>query len=211
VDAHQEKDLLMASSKTVNLKIPFTWLVALVIFLICAAPAQARENMPTLSNFIESVRDGNANSLRGVYIQGVMAHRIVQQPSGQPGYVSQDKRVITQFNMAAKAGNVGLLAHNYLAGATFTQLAIGQQVDLVYGDGRVESFIVSQILRYQALDPKDPMSEFRNVNSSIIKAEELFRQVYGGKRHVTFQTCIESNGNSSWGRLFIIAQPKRTE
>jgi hypothetical protein len=203
----------MASrAQTVNLKFPFTWTMALVIFLTCTAPAQARESMPTLSSFVESVRNGDATSLRGVYIQGVTAHRIVQQPAGQPGYVSQDSRAITQFNMAAEAGNVGLLAHNYLAGTSFKQIMPDQQVDLVYGNERVESFVVSQILRYQALDPYNSMSEFRNLDTGIIvTAEELFQQVYRGERHVTFQTCIEFGGNPSWGRLFIIARPKPTE
>lgn len=27
-------------------------------------------------------------------------------------------------------------------------------------------------------------------------------------RHVTFQTCIDAEGNASWGRLFVIAIPK---
>jgi hypothetical protein len=187
----------------------FRLTMALVVLLAGTAPVHAKESLPTLSSFIESVKDGDAKSLRGVYVQGVMAYPIVQQPLGQPAFVSHDSKVITQFSMAAEVGNVGLLAHNYLAGVNFTKLASGQQVDLVYGDGRVETFIVSQIVQYQALDPKNPASEFRNLDGGmIIKAEELFRQVYRGDRHVTFQTCIEANGNFSWGRLFIMAVPK---
>jgi len=36
----------------------------------------------------------------------------------------------------------------------------------------------------------------------------MFDRAYEGGRHVTFQTCIAAEGNSSWGRLFIIAAPK---
>jgi hypothetical protein len=36
----------------------------------------------------------------------------------------------------------------------------------------------------------------------------MFKRVYFGDRHVTFQTCIEKDGALSWGRLFIIAVPK---
>lgn len=179
------------------------------VFLSLTVPAQAKENMPSLSIFIESVKDGNPNMVRGVYVQGVMAYPIVQQPTGHPGYVSKESRVLTQFNMAAEAGNVGLLAHNYLAGENFTQLVKGQEVNLIYGDGRVESFTVTDILRYQALDPDSPTSDFRELDNQVtITASELFHLVYRGDRHVTFQTCIEANGNSSWGRLFIIAEPK---
>jgi hypothetical protein len=179
------------------------------LFLGFVIPVQAREALPTLTSFIASVRDGNAKAVRGVYVQNVMAFPIVQQPSGYPGFVSTEDRVLTQFNMAAEVGNVGLLAHNYLAGSAFPQLATGQEVKLIYGDGRIESFIITHTLRYQALDPYSTSSDFRNLDTNIsISAEELFRQVYRGDRHVTFQTCIEANGNSSWGRLFIIAEPK---
>jgi hypothetical protein len=30
---------------------------------------------------------------------------------------------------------------------------------------------------------------------------------YNGAAHVTFQTCILQDGNSSWGRLFVTAIP----
>ena len=165
--------------------------------------------LPDYVSFIESVKSGQTGILRGVYAPGVLAVPIVQQPVGYPGFVSQNDGEITQFRMAAEAGNVGLLAHNYLSGTSFINLLPGQEVRLVYGDGQVEYFTVEQVLQYQALQPYSPNSEFRDLETDItITAEELFRKVYRGERHVTFQTCIAANGNSSWGRLFIIAKPK---
>ena len=165
--------------------------------------------LPDYKSFIESVQNGQKGVLRGVYVPGVFALPIVQQPVGNPGFVSQNNDEITQFNMAAEAGNIGLLAHNYLSGASFTNLAAGQEVRLIYGDGAVEYFVIDQILQYQALQPYSPNSDFRDLETNVtISAEELFRQVYRGEKHVTFQTCIEANGLGSWGRLFIIAQPK---
>jgi hypothetical protein len=165
--------------------------------------------LPIYVSFMESVQNGQAGVLRGVYVPGVFAMPVVQQPVGYPGFVSQNDGEITQFNMAAEVGNVGLLAHNFLSGASFTKLSPGDEVRLIYGDGQVEYFTVEQLLQYQALQPYSPTSEFRDLETNItITAEELFRKVYRGERHVTFQTCIEANGNSSWGRLFVIAQPK---
>jgi hypothetical protein len=64
-------------------------------------------------------------------------------------------------------------------------------------------------LQYQALQPYSPNSDFRDLETNdTISAVQLFGKVYRGDRHVTFQTCIEAYGNSSWGRLFIIAKPK---
>lgn len=168
--------------------------------------------VPDFASFVQSVMDGQADTLRGVYVTGVLAMPVVQQPVGQPGFVSTTDDLLTQFGMAAEVGNVGLLAHNYLAGTSFSMLMPGQQVSLVYGDGHVEFFTVKHILEYQALDPFSPYSDFRNLETNItISAAEMFKQVYRGERHVTFQTCIEANGNSSWGRLFVIAEPKKMD
>jgi hypothetical protein len=41
-----------------------------------------------------------------------------------------------------------------------------------------------------------------------LTTEQMFNKAYRGDRHVTFQTCIEANGEPSWGRLFVIATPK---
>ena len=165
--------------------------------------------LPDYKNFVEIVRNGEKGVLRGVYVPGVLALPIVQQPVGNPGFVSQKNDEITQFNMAAEAGTIGLLAHNFLSGAIFTNLSAGQEVRLIYGDGSVEYFVIDQVLEYQALQPYSPTSEFRDLETNVtISAEQLFGKVYRGERHVTFQTCIDANGNSSWGRLFVIAQPK---
>jgi hypothetical protein len=182
-----------------------------LFFMPVTALAQehTKKSLPNFSTFVENIQDGKADVLAGVYVPDVLALPVVQQPVGNPGYVSQDADTVTQFGMAAEVGNVGLLAHNNLAGQEFTNLSLGDEVRLVYGDGKVEYFIVTQMLRYQALQPYSPYSEFRDLETSqTITAEELFRKAYRGDRHVTFQVCIAADGIDAWGRLFIIAQPK---
>jgi hypothetical protein len=165
--------------------------------------------LPDLASFSQSVVNGQANELRGVYVPQVLAMPVVQQPTGNAGYVSNKDDVITEFGMAAEVGNVGLLAHNTLGGEHFSRLIPGQDVTLIYGDGHTEVFTIQTILSYQALDPFSPYSEFRNLETGVtISATELFQQVYRGERHVTFQTCIEAEGNPSWGRMFVIAEPR---
>lgn len=165
--------------------------------------------LPDFTVFSQTVQNGKADSLRGVYVPNVMALPIVQQPSGNAGYVSSNDGQATQFAMASQFGNVGLLAHNYLSGKSFSQIAVGQEVRLIYGDGRVEYFIVTEILQYQALQPNSPWSSFRSLNDdTTLNAEQMFKRVYAGDRHVTFQTCVQAEGISSWGRLFVVAVPK---
>jgi len=176
-------------------------------------PASALGNgesvLPNFSDFSKTVQNGEASVLRGVYVPDVLALPIVQQPAGNAGYVSTDDGRLTQFGMASQFGNIGLLAHNHLSGKSFSQLAVGQEVRLVYGNGKVEYFVITEVLQYQALQPTSPYSSFHNLNKDeTLTAEQMFKRVYFGDRHVTFQTCIAKDGNSSWGRLFVIALPK---
>ena len=165
--------------------------------------------LPDFTVFSQAVQNGKADSLRGVYVPNVLALPVVQQPSGNAGYVSSNDGQATQFAMASQYGNVGLLAHNYLSGRSFSQIEVGQEVRLVYGDGRVEYFIVTEILQYQALQPNSQWSSFRSLKDDItLSAEQMFKRVYTGDRHLTFQTCIQAEGISSWGRLFVVAVPK---
>jgi hypothetical protein len=110
--------------------------------------------------------------------------------------------------MASEVGNIGLLAHNHLAGSSFANIKDGDRIILIYGDGHLESFLVERIEQYQALSPLSPYSQFKDLaTESVLTAEDLFREVYRGEYHLTLQTCIDNQGNSSWGRLFIIAKP----
>lgn len=167
-------------------------------------------SLPVFADFSKSVQNGEAKALRGVYVENVLALPIIQQPSGSAAFVSGNDGEITQFGMASQYGNIGLLAHNHLSGKSFAELAIGQQVRLVYGDGKIETFVITEVLRYQALQPTSPYSSFRNLDKTdeTLTAEQMFKRAYLGDRHVTFQTCIDAYGNASWGRIFIIAVPK---
>lgn len=164
--------------------------------------------MPSSDAFIASVADGQAGVVRGVYVPGVLALPVRQQPADNPTYVSPESGVATQFAAAASFGVTGLLAHNTLAGADFFKLAEAQDVLIVYGDGAVKLYRVTAIYRYHALDPYSPYSDFVNLNTGETESVgDVFMQVYTGGDHVTFQTCIANNGNASWGRLFVIATP----
>lgn len=186
--------------------------ILLASFLAQPVPAFAlgigEAALPSFSAFSKTVRNDQPGTLRGVYVPEVLALPVVQQPAGNAGYVSSTDGEVTQFDLASQFGNVGLLAHNYLSGDLFTQLAVGQEVRLVYGDGSVEYFVITQVLQYQALQPNSPYSAFRALSSDEqLTAEQVFQKVYAGERHVTFQTCITRFGNASWGRLFVMAVP----
>lgn len=193
----------------------FSFLVFILLLALTPAwstqalsAASHSSNLPSLSVFISQVRNGQAEQLRGIYIPEILADPVVQQPSGHNEFVSPKQNVLTQFALASEYGSTGLLAHNNLAGASFSSLALNQKVFLVYGDGRVLTFVVKEILRFQALEPDNPSGNFVGVgNPTVLRAADVFSNVYEREGQVIFQTCIASGEKLNWGRLFVIAEP----
>jgi hypothetical protein len=164
--------------------------------------------LPSLERFVGRLKNGQAEELRGVYIPGVLAAGVVEQPAGMDDFVSPWDNTLTRFNLASRFGSTGLLAHNHLAGKTFTSLQIGQEIYLVYGDGHVSTFVVSGILHYQASDPDSTSSSFLDLeDGDSLTTSELFAKVYNRPGQLILQTCIAAGETLSWGRLFVIAKP----
>jgi hypothetical protein len=168
-------------------------------------------HLPTLAEFSTTMENSNANQVTGVYVQDLMAVPVLQQPAGQAGYVSTKADIVTQFAAASKYGTIGLLAHNYLAGAYFSELSQGKIISLVYGDGKVQNFRITSVKQYQALSPNNPYSQFMALDQPgvTLSSSDLFRQTYGLGNVLILQTCISKGSESSWGRLFIIAEQVR--
>ncbi len=205
----------MAPTSSSRILIIFSLAVALALpavdaRAISAQPADA--SLPSLTAFAGQMVNGEGQQLRGLYATDLFADPVVQQPRGASGFVSPAPDVLTQFNDASQLGATGLLAHNYLAGMQFSQMRAGQIVYLVYGDGRAEPYVVTQLVRYRALQPNSDYSSFVNVSTGErLSAFSLFTRMYGHSGTVVLQTCIEANGISTWGRLFVIAEPASSQ
>lgn len=158
--------------------------------------------LPTLEDFASRVFNGEADTLRGVYVPDVLALPVAQQPPENPGYVSPGASTLTEFAAASKAGNVGLLAHNYLAGRLFFMLQPADLIILVYGDARAEFFAVESVHRYEVFSG----GVYKTEAGELLNGRELFNAMYGGERHVTLQTCIAKGDDLNWGRLFVVAR-----
>jgi hypothetical protein len=165
--------------------------------------------LPSLREFIPTIINGNPRQLVGVFIDDTLALHVVQQPSSNPGFVSSEPDVVTEFSLAAQYGTTGLLAHNTAAGEYFAEITTGRRIVLVYGNGSLKYFRVNQIRQFQALSPNSPYSNFADLDApeKTLSVETLFYQIYQGDGNLVFQTCIERDGQASWGRLFVIAEP----
>lgn len=163
---------------------------------------------PALEAFITAVANGESADIRGVYLRDNFALPIIQQPDDRPAYVSNHYGLVTQFKSAARYGVTGLLAHNYLAGKEFFKLQIGQEVAIIYGDHVLRRYQITEIDQLQKLSPDRQTSDYIELSTGRkLSTSDVFRRYYRGEHHVTFQTCLEKDGNYNWGLLFVRAIP----
>jgi hypothetical protein len=144
-----------------------------------------------------------------LYLDESTNFKIGQQPPGNINFVTSFPNYVTEYSEASKHGSIGLLAHNYLAGQHFFQIAPGQEIKLGYSDKKTELFLVTEIKKYQALYPNSPSSDFIDLaTGERLSAFQLFENIYAEQTsQLVLQTCISANQNLTWGRLFIIAKP----
>jgi len=145
----------------------------------------------------------------GVYFGKGRFLRVVDQPKNKPGFVSTISNTATNFQMASKFGNIGLVAHNYLGGRLFHDVEIGDNIHVMDGFGRTRIYKVKETLRYQAVNPRSTRSNFIELETrQLCTASDVFKRVYKGKHHLVLQTCIKKGSNDEWGRKFVIAYPR---
>ncbi len=169
-------------------------------------PAESSDFVPDIRHFIAAVINGQSGVPAGVYIPGVLALKIVQQPKDNPAFVSTSPNILTQFQLASGYFTVGLLAHNFLAGSQFFKIHKNQIITLVLGDGSLKDYKVNDIQSFQALSPNNPYSNFLSPDGSkTLTSEDVFNQIYARGNQLVFQTCIQKGKEESWGRLFVIA------
>lgn len=176
-----------------------------------ASPVKLRKKVSYIAPpapAILPVVDREPEPARSIIVPGAFSYDVIQQPEDEPFFVSSASNLVTEFGLARKNSNIGLLAHNNLAGSSFKYLKPGQDIYIVRTNGLTEHYKVSDIHRFQALEPTKTESRFLDLQSGeILTATEVFTRMYTGAPHLTLQTCINANGDVSWGRLFVIAIP----
>ena len=167
-----------------------------------------KSKSPLFRHFAGLVMNGNPEQVRGIFVEGLMALPVVQQPAGEVTYVAGQMDVVTQFQSAADHNVIGLLAHNYLSGNLFYQLTMGEEVRIVFGDGSYQRYRVIGSYAFQKLEPSNLQSDLVDMSTEeVLTTNQVFNRFYNGEHHVTLQTCLEEGGLSNWGLTFIVAEP----
>lgn len=174
------------------------------------AAQQAAPVAPDLQTFAAAVTNGDPAAVTGVYAEGIFALQVRQQPYDNYNYIADEDGTVTQYARPTQFGVTGLLAHNTLSGRLFFKLRNDNQLTLVFGDGRLVHYRIRELQNYQALSPYDTRSDFVDLNNpsaQLLSHTELYQRVYTSPATLVLQTCIEANGEPTWGRLFVIADP----
>lgn len=163
-----------------------------------------------LQDLVKEVSDGRASQPEALYLPGGSSLTVVRQPAGSPGYVSASPTVATNFTLAEQRGVHGFLAHADLGGKKFQTLSVDDLILMITGDGQIQSYSVFAILRFQAVRPNDPFSEYIDLDhgEARLTNREVFAIAYGLSGSLVLQTCMSNDGDDAWGRLFVIATPK---
>ena len=171
------------------------------------SPKTRRKSIKSLLKDLFSAKKP-IEDVNAVYLGSNHFLHVVNQPSGNPEYVSGISGVATNFQLASHYGNIGLIAHNYLGGQYFRELRIGDSIHLMNGYLQQRLYKVTSIYRYQALNPQSSRSDFVDLDTRLYyNVNEVFQRVYTGAHHLVLQTCIERDNIKEWGRLFVIAYP----
>ena len=168
------------------------------------------EAQAEVDRFAAALINNNPQAVTGIYVPGLFALPVVEQPGGEEAFVSPNDQTLTQYATPSRYGTTGILAHNYLSGKTFFRLKQGQMIVVTHGDGRKSYYEVTGMQSYQAISPHDPRSDFVDLTDPtyrVLHYSDVFNRVYTTSGQLVFQTCIEANGELSWGRLFVMAKP----
>jgi hypothetical protein len=172
--------------------------------------SQATLNFPEFYPFFEEVtktESVSSDELVGIFAPGNFEFKIIQQPLNHPEYVSEQEDSLTEFSLAKSETSTGLLAHNYLAGKHFSNLEIEDLLITISADKTISVYQITEISSYQALQPENPYSYFKDTNNptQLLTSTALFKEIYRDSQTLVLQTCIAQDGQPSWGRLFIKA------
>jgi hypothetical protein len=123
------------------------------------------------------------------------------QPNQNNTWVSSNPGTVTIYQIPLEGvQTVGLLAHDYLAGAEFERLSVGSQIDWVDGLGARHPFEVVEIRTYWWAEGK-----WQDSAGARWWDDEVIAREYGGG-DLVLQTCVDGSAGVRFWHLVEAAQ-----
>jgi hypothetical protein len=160
------------------------------------------------NGFVVSVINGDADTLRGIYVPDAFAWPVVQQTKGASEVVLGD--VVTQFGWTYDKVIAVLGEAKENPGKSFMMLDVGSTVTLVYGDGRPVVYEITEVYSYQTDDATNPYASFGGMTTENV-FDKFYRDPDGGEDKLILQSCKLTSWGSPLQRVFFVAQKKVSE
>jgi hypothetical protein len=155
--------------------------------------------LPALALLLVAVAPRAAGSITGPG----WSLTIYAQPKGCYGCVTGLPGQATWFRAPwRESRTLGLLAHNYLGGAHFAELAVGDRLTVRTDYGEALIYRVIAVLRYLAVQPGRFDTDVMDDAGRRITQGQVYARVYDRPGQLTLQTSL---GGEYGGWLFVLA------
>lgn len=150
--------------------------------------------------FVEGCKKEPGRDVACIYSEGVLALHIKMGDGKDIPYKEGTAQI---WSDAWREGEViGILAHDNFEGQKFFKLYEGRVISLIWPDGTVEKYVISEKTRWRYEDEKKFFSPWEGGDK--ISSQDLARLYYLGGANfnkMVLQTCIDTNV----GVLFVVA------
>jgi hypothetical protein len=87
-------------------------------------------------------------------------------------------------------------------------LTIGQILWVFYTPHKTQAYEITTATSYQRLrQPESSDTYVRLDNQQELSTAAVFGEYYSGDHQLVLQTCLENEGDLSWGLYFVVAKP----
>jgi hypothetical protein len=154
-------------------------------------------DVPALNEFRRSVTNGKSDQLTGIWVEGILAFRVL---SGTSNVAPSVRDTASIYDWADRHGVTGLLIHNYLGGTQIYQLNPGVKIAGIYGNGSIDWYVSRGGKWYETMTKSSTgiAGPFRNWACTDCKfnlrVRDIHRRHYTGSHHLAFQTSVEVGG-----------------
>jgi hypothetical protein len=154
------------------------------------------KDIPSLREFRLSVVNGNPAELTGVWVEDLLAYRVVRETGWS---VPAEENSASIYPWAEQRGVTVLLIHDNLGGSALYELEAGLHIAAIYGDGQTVWYTSRGLSAYEAqtYSAEGFAGPFRAWDCATcsfeLSVEDIQQTHFSGSPHLAFQTCLSDS------------------